>query len=104
MTPDSLHQVDENLAVRLTTSEIAYITGSCHTFPGRLSVWVPSDERSRCVSKSDIADAPVQARYWIQGFLAGSVPPPPEDPSLEAVWLQARAEFLETGEWRAEGL
>lgn len=102
MTSNAFPDFDERLAVRLTTSEMAYITGSCHTFPGRLSVWVPSDERSRCVSKSGIADAPVEALYWIQGFLAGSVPAPPEDPAQESMWLRARAEFLETGEWKPD--
>lgn len=99
MTSNEHPTYDKNLTVQLTTSEAAYILGSCHTFPGRLLVWVPSDDRSRCVSKSDIVELSIEAHYWMQGFLHGSVPSPPEDPALDSEWASARIQFLETGEW-----
>jgi hypothetical protein len=91
--------VDPQLRVHLSTNETGYIVGSCHTFPGRMSVIIPADDHARCVSKSDITDCSDEGRYWIQGFLNGSVPSPPDDPAEETSWLARRASFLETGEW-----
>jgi hypothetical protein len=94
--PDKL---DEELSVVLRSGENAFIVGSCHTFPGRFAVWVPSDDRTRCVSKADIGDASIASHYWIAGFLNGNVPAAPEDTALEEVWLAYRSEFLKSGEW-----
>ena len=91
--------VDSHLWVRLSTDETGYLVGSCHTFPGRMSVIVPSDDRARCISKADIVACSDEASYWIQGFLNGSVPLPPDDLAEETDWLARRASFLETGEW-----
>ncbi len=91
--------VDSQLWVRLSTNEMGYLLGSCHTFPGRMSVMIPTDDRTRCISKSDITACSDEARYWIQSFLNGSVPSPPDDPAEEADWVASRASFLETGEW-----
>jgi hypothetical protein len=51
------------------------------------------------VSKSDISDASDGAKYWIAGFLHGSVPLPPDDPTAEASWMANRRVFLEVGDW-----
>lgn len=91
--------VDPKLWARLSSNEIGYIVGSCHTFPGRISVIIPTDDRARCISKSDITACSDEARYWIQGFLNGSVPPLPDDRAEETEWFAKRASFLETGEW-----
>lgn len=92
--------LDQRLWVTIRdTGERAFIIGSCHTFPGRFSVWVPSDGRARCVSKFELSDQSPDAAYWIAGFLNGSVPSPPDHPEHEAKWMERRAEFLATGDW-----
>ena len=96
--------IDERLWVTLArTGERGFIVGNCHTFPGRFSIWVPTDGRSRCVSWSEVKDASSEARYWIAGFLHGSVPAAPEDASQEEAWESRRQAFLSTGEWRDDG-
>jgi hypothetical protein len=92
-------EFDRRLEVLLATGEQAFIVGSCHTFPGRMSVTVPSDDRTRCISKSDVESCSDEARYWIMGFLHGSVPSPPEDAKDELIWIGQRARFLDTGDW-----
>lgn len=101
MSLDIPPDIDEQLwIVRKSASERGFIEGSCHTFPGRFSVWFPSDGRSVCVSKFEVAESSPEADRWIEGFLHGCVPPPPEDSSQEAAWSKDRDEFLATGDWR----
>jgi hypothetical protein len=100
MEPEQRTDVDERLWIALkSTAERGFIVGSCHTFPGRFSVWFPTDGRARCVSKSEVRDSSSEAAYWIAGFLNGSVPAPPENPEREADWIERRGGFLATGEW-----
>jgi hypothetical protein len=94
------HVIDQRLWIMIRdTGERGFILGSCHTFPGRFSVWVPSDGRARCVSMSGVSDHSPEAACWIAGFLNGSVPSPPEDPERESEWMERRAAFLATGDW-----
>ncbi len=91
--------IDERLWITLTKGERGFIVGSCHTFPGRFEVYFPADGRNRCVSKAEVADRSDEARYWISGFLHGSVPAPPNDQKREPDWMERRTAFLGTGEW-----
>jgi hypothetical protein len=100
MERDNQPDIDERLRIVLkSTTERGFIVGSCHTFPGRFSVWFPTDGRARCVSKFEVGDSSSEAAYWIAGFLNGSVPRPPENPEREAEWIERQSEFLATGEW-----
>lgn len=93
-------EIDEHLWIALnSTAERGFIIGSCHTFPGRFSVWFPTDDRARCVSKSEVGESSPEAAYWIAGFLNGSVPAPPDNAEREFDWAERRSEFLATGEW-----
>jgi hypothetical protein len=96
----STKNVRRKLWITLASSgEKGFIVGSCHTFPGRFLVWFDNDQRARCVSKAELADASQEAEWWIDGFLHGSVPLAPEDASSEAEWWGNRASFLRTGYW-----
>ncbi|NEQ28535.1 MAG: hypothetical protein F6K28_58120 [Microcoleus sp. SIO2G3] len=60
------------------------------------------------MSKSEIEECSLEARYWIQGFLAGNEPDAPvdaegdylsdDDPKYER-WRAAVKQFPETGLW-----
>jgi hypothetical protein len=80
-----------------------YLVGNPHTFTGRMATWCESDSRELSVSLTEITAASDYAWVWIDGFLAGNEPPPPQedDPSAEKAWERARREFRRTGEWPA---
>jgi hypothetical protein len=52
------------------------------------------------ISKGDIAEASEAAAVWVDGFLAGSEPPFPDDgddEAAEAVWYVEREQYRRTG-------
>ena len=79
-----------------------YLVGNPHTFPGRMAMWCEVSSCELSVSLSEISSASEHARVWIDGFLAGNEPAPPQndDPSEEQAWHRARRAFRATGEWQ----
>lgn len=85
-----------------------YLLYNPHTFPGRMGAWCPLKKVRFCVSKSEIEDCSLEARYWIKGFLAGNEPDAPTNdegdylpddaPAFER-WREAIKQFPETGIW-----
>ena len=71
-----------------------------NTFPGRIPAWCETRQVSYRVSLSELPDdLPLATRYWLRGFLAGSVPRLTDDvDDLEAHDSQVD-EFLTTGRW-----
>ncbi len=85
-----------------------YLLWNPHTFPGRMRAWCPVKRAGFNVSKSEIETCSIEARWWINGFLAGNEPPPPldadgnqlaDDDSRLARWRDASRHFPETGIW-----
>jgi hypothetical protein len=85
-----------------------YLLCNAHTFPGRMRAWCPNKQIVFSVSKSAMEDCSPEARYWVQGFLAGCEPDAPldqkgnylpeDDPKYER-WRAAIKQFPETGIW-----
>src|SRR4051812_24164395 len=80
---------------------------SWHTFVGRMPAYC-ADRRVffRISFKELPAELPAATQYWVQGYLAGSLPWPPEvddddDPRLLAYLARAERYFA-TGAWRDE--
>lgn len=85
-----------------------YLLGNPHTFPGRMWAWCPKKETAFCVSKSEIGEMSIQAKFWIKGFLIGNQPKPPLNKNNEVDyesqeykdWKIKVDEFEETGLWQ----
>lgn len=86
-----------------------YLFYNPHTFPGRMGAWCPVKKVGFCVSKSEVEDCSLEARYWIQGFLTGNIPDVPRDDEGEDVlksdprfefWRENIKQFLVTGNWK----
>src|SRR3954466_12159457 len=80
--------------------ERLYLFGNCHTFPGRMAAWHP-DGFDLCVSKFEIHEASEQSWAWIDGFLAGNEPAPPDDQDEVqfALWSGSARDFRDRGQW-----
>ncbi|MBK6734108.1 MAG: hypothetical protein IPG61_08460 [bacterium] len=85
-----------------------YLVGNAFTFPGRILVWCPAQQKTTRISKSEIVDQSHEAAYWIAGFLHGATPAPPLDAEGDwfdfdapemVEWGMARDEFPLTGHW-----
>lgn len=84
-----------------------FLLDNPHTHIGRIMAWCPVKQRTFFVSKSEIKDCSIEAKYWIKGFLKGNQPEPPRngdgdvDFSSEEyiVWLKAIKLFDRTGYW-----
>ena len=76
-----------------------YFIGHPHTFRGRIEAW-NEEGYSLSVSKSEITEMTDAAAIWLDGFLAGSEPPPPEtdDGETQRAWEILRATYRATGE------
>jgi len=97
--PDLPSDVDPRLRIVLVwDGEVAYLTGNSHTRRGRMSAYHESGH-DITISKSDILEASEAAAIWVDGFLAGSEPPPPEagKEEDEPAWYQERRIYRETG-------
>lgn len=81
------------------------ISQNGHTFPGRMSARCPVRKVSFNVSLSEMEDMSREARYFVQGFLAGAEPDLPYDdegdldPDDLQAWRAATARFNRTGSW-----
>ena len=82
-----------------------FLIGNCHTFPGRMNYWCDRRQRTLCVSRSEMTWLSETAAAWVDGFLAGSEPRPPEsdDAHEEEQWQRAREHFRSTGEVARDG-
>ena len=88
--------IDTRLVVKLVScTSDHYLSGNPHTFRGRIATWCPLDGVEVNICKSGIVSSTVEAGIWIDGFLAGNEPPPPDfdDIVSEERWEQARREF-----------
>ena len=86
------------------------LPGRGHKSLGRMRAWCPHADERYLVSKSEIGFASEQTRYFIDGFLSGNEPDPP-DPELSnpidppqpyddvAAWMRACQRFRATGSW-----
>lgn len=86
-----------------------YLSGNAHTFRGRIQAWSQDLERSLTVSKHEISDSSVEARYWVEGFLAGNEPEGSlmfgpsfweGEEDLTERWLTALEDFRASGAWK----
>ncbi|HEX2179537.1 MAG TPA: hypothetical protein VHL54_08490 [Actinomycetota bacterium] len=84
-----------------------------HTHPGRMSAYCPHSEQwpDYRISVYELPrDLPVTTRYWVEGFMAGNLPTPPEDffdwegGKFMAKWRPLAAQFVKTGYWPNEDL
>jgi hypothetical protein len=66
-----------------------------------MGAWCEKTGREINVSLAEMLETTAEARFWIDGFLAGSELPPPDtdSPTREAEWKEARREYRVTGEW-----
>ena len=79
-----------------------YLLGNPHTFLGRIWAWCPLKERTFFLPITEIEEISEYSRCWIDGFLAGSEPPPPtnEDGDIDVdsdqyrKW-QKKAKYIE---------
>ena len=79
------------------------------TFPGRMAAYCPHDDQDYRVSLYELPeDLPDATRYWVAGFIAGSLPRPPDsawdDDYVEREevmerWKALAAKFRRTGWW-----
>ena len=79
-----------------------FVWGNAHTFPGRMEAYCPHQQRDFSVSKDEVVDASPEARLWMDGFLRGHEPEPPEDEDLLPVWLRSIKTFHRTGVWEQQ--
>ena len=102
-------EFDPNLWIKLDhCNGEHYLIGNCHTFPGRMNAYCKKKETTFCVSLAEISDMSEQSRYWINGFLCGNEPEPPEELENEPPenyfnseryrnWLSQTENFRTTG-------
>lgn len=81
------------------------LLGNGHTSRGRMAAWCPDDGRQYFVSLAGMGEMSRATTYWVDGFLHGAEPGPPQDDdgdiSLDElpVWRAATARFRRTGLW-----
>ena len=79
--------------------------GNPHTSPGRMLAWCPTKKALYCFSKVEMTEAASETNRWVEGFLAGNEPKPPEEvlynPTSPAglAWEQKAEAFRSTGFW-----
>jgi hypothetical protein len=95
--PDDL---DERLWIRTAgCDERDFLCGSSHTFPGRMQAYCPHQRHDFSVSKYEVTEASAESALWIEGFLRGNEPVPPEDDDGVDEWRASREAFYRTGDW-----
>jgi hypothetical protein len=92
--------VDRRLAFKSTSRPgVHYFAGNPHTFPGRIMAY-HEDGFELNVSRSEVIEPSEMALVWLDGFLAGSEPAPPQsdDPDEERAWEARRRRYRESGQ------
>ncbi len=79
------------------SDERLQLAGNPHTAPGHFSVLGANGERW-IVQVGEITGATATALAWVEGFLSGSEPDPPDfGAEADAAWVEARDNYLATG-------
>lgn len=92
--------VDERLWIRTARCEGQdFLWGNSHTFLGRMEAYCPHRQHDFSVSKYEVTESSSEAAMWMEGFLRGNEPSPPEDDDATPAWLAEYAEFHRTGDW-----
>jgi hypothetical protein len=93
--------VDERLWFEARCGGRDFLVGNGHTFPGRIAAWCPERRVAYNVSRVELGAMSDEARFWIDGFLAGAEPDPPEDGDEAdlVAWRAATIRFHRTGRW-----
>lgn len=98
--------IDERLWFESSCGGRDFIVGNGHTFTGRMRAWCPRNEVGYNVSLGGMGAMSEESRYYIAGFLAGSEPGNPVDPTDDSedeadmvAWWSATRRFRRTGYW-----
>jgi hypothetical protein len=99
--PNELPQdIDERLWIHVAGCDgCDYLWGNAHTYPGRMEAYCPHKRRDFAVSKYQVTDASPEARMWIEGFLRGNEPPPPQAEDMRPAWRSLIKVFHRSGRW-----
>jgi hypothetical protein len=81
-----------------------------HTFPGRIRAWCPTNRVHYNFSKAQMRDSSSETKRWVEGYLAGNEPRPPEDaegfPDFTSpaglAWVEQARAFRSTGFWPSD--
>jgi len=111
MAADLPDDIDANLSffsVRCGDDDFVF-DSSWHTFPGRMTAYCPHDDQDYRISLYELPEHLSDAtRYWVAGFIAGSLPGPPpsawDDEGVERGevmerWKILAAQFRRIGWW-----
>lgn len=74
------------------------VVGNAHTFLGRILAVCPQDDGRHYYASANavLEDCAPATRFWVQGFLAGSEPPPPR--GADGGWMPD--DSAEMASWR----
>jgi hypothetical protein len=105
--PDQAREPDPLLWFEAPCGGRDLLTGAGGTYPGRLAAWCPAKNVDYNVSLAEMGQMSQQARYYVEGFLAGNQPGPPPPPDADAdiepgdldAWQAATGRFRRTGRW-----
>jgi hypothetical protein len=56
-----------------------FLLGNPHTYKGRIHAYCPKKDTTFCISLSEIIKMSKDSGYWINGYLCGNEPAPPEE-------------------------
>jgi hypothetical protein len=78
-----------------------------HTFPGRIRAWCPTKRVHYNCSKAQMRESSPETKRWVEGYLAGNEPRPPEDEEgfpestspAGLAWVEKARAFRSTGLW-----
>ena len=100
--------IDQRLWVRSDEFDSdGFLLGNSHTFPGRFLVWWRKYGAGYSTSLNQLDECSADAAIWLEGYLAGSEPPPwfgddfgydDTDPRTE-LWYEALRRYRRTGVW-----
>ena len=73
-------EYDENLWFELENCEGRhFLIGNPHTYKGRIDAYCPIKNTTFCISYKEIKKMSIESKYWLQGYLSGNEPDPPEE-------------------------
>src|SRR3982750_1357350 len=100
MTQPLPDDIDPRLKIELANGwGTVFLVGNPHTFRGRMAAW-HVDGFDISISKHEIESMTPEAAIWIDGFLAGSEPPPPKsgDEAKERKWDKRPRYYRKNGQ------